>query len=100
MARFDVYPALAGDLGYLLDVQTDFLDGLNTRVTVPLMPLGSAPHPARDLNPLMLVGEAEMVMVTQYLASVERRLLRQPVANLAPQRGSITRALDLLLTGF
>jgi toxin CcdB len=37
--------------GYLLDVQTDLLDGLNTRVVVPLLPKEQAPTPAQRLNP-------------------------------------------------
>ncbi|MBS1183360.1 MAG: plasmid maintenance protein CcdB, partial [Proteobacteria bacterium] len=37
MARFDVFPNPGGS-GYLLDVQADLLDGLNTRIVVPLLP--------------------------------------------------------------
>jgi toxin CcdB len=36
MARLDVYRN--GADGYLLDVQADIVYGLNTRLTVPLMP--------------------------------------------------------------
>lgn len=45
MARFDIYenPACPG---YLLDVQADLLDGLNTRMVVPLLPMEAAPRPA------------------------------------------------------
>ncbi|HZH47652.1 MAG TPA: CcdB family protein [Roseococcus sp.] len=100
MARFDVYPPPDGSPGFLLDVQTDFLEGLNTRIVVPLMPPDLAPAPGRDLNPLLPVGEEALVMVTQYLASVERRLLCRPIASLSHERDAITRALDLLLTGF
>ena len=37
--------------GYLLDVQNDLLDNLNTRVMVPLMRPEAAPTTARRLNP-------------------------------------------------
>ena len=36
MARYDFYQNTESD-GYLLDVQSDILEGLNTRVVVPLM---------------------------------------------------------------
>jgi hypothetical protein len=34
------------------------------------------------------------------MASVPNRLLRNPVANLSPQRDEIVAALDFLFTGF
>ena len=37
--------------GYLMDVQADMLNRLNTRVVVPLLPLSEAPKPAKVLNP-------------------------------------------------
>jgi toxin CcdB len=45
MAKYDVFPNPSGD-GYLLDVQTDLLSDLNTRVVVPLLQTSSAPKPA------------------------------------------------------
>lgn len=41
MARFDVY-ASPDSAGYLLDVQADLLESLNTRIVVPLMPVSAA----------------------------------------------------------
>jgi len=38
MARYDLYPNPFGR-GYLLDVQSDLLDELATRVVIPVMPL-------------------------------------------------------------
>lgn len=38
--------------GYLLNVQTDLLSDLNTRLVVPLLPTSSAPKPAKWLNPI------------------------------------------------
>ena len=61
MARFDTYRFADG---YLLDVQADLLDGLNTRMAVPLMPLETAPKPAERLNPLFTIEGSEYVMVT------------------------------------
>ena len=47
MARFDVYLG-SGNAAYLLDVQANELGDLNTRVVVPLMPIGDAPKPAGE----------------------------------------------------
>ena len=67
MARFDVFPN-PDSKGFLLDVQADLLDGLNTRVVVPLIPIQSAPMPAKRLNPVFEIEAEPHVMVTQFMA--------------------------------
>ena len=99
MARFDVYDR-PGGAGYVLDVQADILNGLNTRIVVPLLPLSEAPMPAKRLNPVFEIEAESHVMVTQFLAAVPRVLLRSPVANLAEQDSEIMAALDMVLVGF
>ena len=99
MAKYDVHAGVQpGTL--LLDVQSDLLGGLNTRVVVPLIPQGQAPVPARFLNPVFEVEGAPHVMVTQFLAAVPAGVLRDPVANLTPRADEVTRALDMLFQGF
>ncbi|MFT4013980.1 MAG: CcdB family protein [Paracoccus sp. (in: a-proteobacteria)] len=99
MARFQFYPA-PGSPGYLLDVQADLLDGLNTRVVVPLMPVARAPRPAAILNPVFDILQQPHVMVTQFLSAVPASLLRQPAGSLSPRSAHIIRALDFLYQGF
>ena len=98
MPKYDVYPAPEGT-GYLLDVQSDLLDGLNTRVVIPLLPESGAPAPARHLNPLIAIDGVRHVMVTQFLAAVPAGLLTGPVGNLAARADDITRALDMVFLG-
>ena len=99
MARHNVYPAPDGR-GYLLDVQTDLLDGLNTRVVVPLLPLGLAPEPARILNPVVEIGGERHAMVTQFLSAVPAAMLKAPVGSLGARADEITRAIDMVFQGF
>lgn len=99
MARFDLYrPAGRKDL--LLDVQSHWLDTLPTRVVVPLLPPGPGFPAIRDLNPIFQVEDVALAMMTHYLTAVPRCELGRPVGNLAAERDAITRALDLLFTGF
>lgn len=98
MARFDVYRRARG--GYLLDVQSDHLYTLPSRMMVPLLPETTAPPPIRDLAPTLHVGEERVVMMTHFMAAVERRGLGKPLANLLDQSDDITRALGILLNGF
>ena len=98
MARYDVYPNPAGE-GFLLDVQADALDALNSRVVVPLIEAKSAPKPAGRLNPVFQIEGKDHVMVTQFLAAVAVFHLGPPTTSLAENGEAITNALDTLLTG-
>jgi toxin CcdB len=99
MTRFVVYTNPEGE-GYLLDVQADLLDHLNTRVVVPLLPIAAAPAPANTLNPVFQIEGEKVVMVTQFMAAIPAPILKLPVHNLADSRNDITAALDLLFQGF
>jgi toxin CcdB len=104
MAQFDVYrnanPATRTRVPYLLDLQSDLLDPLATRVVVPLCkPDVLSGKPAEGLNPALEVEERKVLMLTPELAGVERRILGEKVANLANHRQAIIGALDLLFTG-
>lgn len=98
MARFDLYRAEGP--GYLLDVQTDLLDGLNTRVVVPVLPADRAPKPAQLLNPVVAIEGEDHVLVTQFLAAVPLSHLKLPAGTLRSQADDITRALDMVFQGF
>jgi|TARA_B100000745_G_scaffold167253_1_gene109464 toxin CcdB len=99
MARFDIFDNEGGG-GYLLDVQSDLLGGLNTRVVVPLLPQSSAPSPAQRLNPVFSIEGQDFVIATQYMAAVPKGELRSCVGNLAEQQDEISAALDMLFLGF
>ena len=99
MARFDVYKNKDA-AGYLLDVQADILDSLNTRIVVPLMVPQDAPLPAKYLNPTFKIEDEAMIMVTQFMAAVPLAILKNPVTTLEPQHREIIDAVDFLMQGF
>jgi len=99
MARYDVYVG-PDDVGYLLDVQSDLLNGLNTRVVVPLLAMDMAPVPARRLNPVFEIRSERHVMVTQFLSAVPRSILETPIVNLVQHDNEIGNALDMVFIGF
>lgn len=104
MAQFDVYrnanPATRARVPYLLDVQSDLLDPLATRVVVPLCkPETLKGKLAERLNPVFEVEGRTMAMLTPELAGVSRKILGERIGNLSDERRSIIAALDLLLTG-
>jgi len=104
MAHLDVFrnpdTTTASVIPYVLDVQSELLAGLPTRVVIPLAYPEAIETPILRLNPKVGVGDTALVALTQDMASVSNRLLRNPVANLSPQRDEIVAALDFLFTGF
>jgi toxin CcdB len=104
MAQFDVYrnpnAATRTRVPYLLDVQSDLLDSLATRLVVPLCkPEVVSGKPAERLNPAFEVEGRKLLMLTLELAGVSRKALGERVTNLAAERNAIIAALDLALTG-
>ena len=85
----------------LLDVQSDLLEDLGTRVVIPMAPAtGVVKRSAmQTLTPLCLVDDKEYVLVTPQLAGIAAKELGPAVSDLASERASIIAALDLLLTG-
>lgn len=104
MAQFDVFEnrdaASRKRVPYLLDVQSDLLTDLATRVVIPLA------SQSRDglarINRLMPVFEidgAALTLVTPQIVGVPRAILGSRVASLAGRRHDIVAALDVLITG-
>ncbi len=99
MARFDLHRR-RDEPGYLLNVQSHLHDHLSTRIVVPLIPADAAPLPTRDLNPAFDVEGDRHILFPQYMAAVPRRELGRAIGNLGHEHDTITRALDILFTGF
>lgn len=105
MARYDVFRNSgqhAETVPYLLDVQSDLLQGLDTRVVAPLRRRDHFPSsqiPDR-LMPAFEIEGIACLMETPKLAAVPTRLLKTPVASLADHQNTITNALDFLFQGY
>ncbi len=96
MSRFDIYRVRSR---LVLDVQSELTEGLPTRIAVPLLPRAHAAI-ATELNPIFIIDGVEFALMVELLAAIPRRELGVPYASLAADRDAITRALDLLFTGF
>ena len=103
MARYDVYrnprQESVRQVPYLLDVQSDFLEDLDTRVIVPLRAATAVPRPVTRLNPVFTVDAVAVVMDTPQLVGYPRSALKRPVANLGERAFEIQNALDFLFAG-
>lgn len=103
MAQFDIHrnhnPETRRLFPYLLDVQSDLLDIVATRVVVPLAREEAVGKPAQKLNPRFRVEGATLIMDTAEIAGVPRRILGEMVGSLSHRRGEVIAALDVLFFG-
>ncbi|MGF7006406.1 CcdB family protein [Aminobacter sp. BE322] len=99
MARYHLF-AGPYDGSYLLDVQSDLLDHLKSRVVVPLLPAEDAPPPVRKLNPVFDIDGRKLVMATHLIGAVAVSELGEARANLGERHDQIIDALDMLFQGF
>ena len=99
MSQYTVYRNPDG-MGYLLNVQANVNDHYATRVVVPMFTMDTVKDYAKTLNPVFKVDGVRVVMMTQGLAAVPTKLLKQPVTSLEDRRADIVSALDLLFQGF
>ena len=102
MAKFDVYRSLSSDpdVMFLLDVQTDLLSDLRTRVVIPLVPLASYGTPLARLNPVVAIEGELYTLATPNLAGVHLSALGEKVTSLDHHADEVVGAIDFLLLGF
>lgn len=103
MAQFDAHRNLDARTRehspYILDVQSNLLSHLATRVVVPLVRSRDFGPRVPGLNPAFQVDGMAVVMSTAELGGLYSRELGETVGSLAVVRDDIIGALDYLLTG-
>jgi len=105
MPQFAVYrnenSGSSEDFPFLVDVQTDLLEELGTRVVIPL---GKAPEltgsPMLYLIPVVAFQGKPYALFTPQLAGISRHELGPQEGSLADQQRVISAAIDFLLKGF
>ncbi|KPF47449.1 CcdB family protein [Rhizobium sp. AAP43] len=99
MTRFHVH-RIGNDGSLALDVQSNLLDALTTRVVVPLAPLGDVATQIPHLNPRFTVDGEGFAMLTQFISTVPASEIGPSIANLSHKADEITAATDFLFQGF
>ena len=102
MAQFDLYrntSELAEDAPYLIDLQSDAVDVLETRLVAPLRPRKSITWLIQAVHPEVRFASRSFIVSTGELSAVARSELGVAVGNLSQHRGEFIAALDLLFTG-
>ena len=104
MARFDIFanPDVSEQAytPFFLDVQNDYIDGLDSRVVIPLRNAESFGPRARHLNPLLKVADLTVVLDCATLGAVPLSALRHVVTHLVDGRDEVQAALDALFGAY
>ncbi len=104
MARFDVYShpdaAMRKDTPFLVDVQNDYINGLDSRIVIPLRAAALYQNRLRDLNPVFEIQGKEVVLDTASMAAFPARELNKSVASLHNQHDEIVAALDCIFGSY
>lgn len=103
MAQFDVHKNTAPSKSYapyLLDVQADLLQGLATRLVIPLVkPAALGNRLIGDLHVEVEVDGHRFIAVTSELAAIPRTALGARVASLAHLRTDLVRSIGVIISG-
>ena len=85
---------------YFVDVQSELLDTLNTRLVIPRTPVELLEKKAPShLCPVIHIDEGDFVILTHQMASVPTKILREKVNELSTFKNEIIAAIDFLITG-
>lgn len=104
MSQFNLYrnsdKSTSERYPFFVDVQSDFLEALNTRLVIPLTPIsflsGKAPN---NLCPIFELPEGSYALLTHQMTSVPMNILNSPVGHLRAFRDEIIAAIDFVITG-
>lgn len=104
MAQFSVYrnknPDSKGVYPYLVDVQADLLEDLQTRVVIPLTKAATlTKKPLKTLTPAITIDGEQYIALTPQLAGIASADLGPRVTVIPEYREALIGALDLLITG-
>ena len=101
--QYDVYPnpspRLRDVYPFVVDVQSDLLKALATRMVVPLavtqLPAASLP---RRLCPVVTVQEQSLMLVPFEAAPLDKRYLKAKVCSIREHANDIVAAMDAVMS--
>ncbi|MGR3219203.1 MAG: CcdB family protein [Candidatus Anammoxibacter sp.] len=85
---------------YFVDVQSNLLDDLNSRLVIPLSPYSAVNKTnAKKICPVIQLDEGKFVLLTHQMTTVPRATLKTVITSIENYRYEIIDAIDMLITG-
>ena len=82
---------------YLLDVQNDILDSINTRVVIPLV---KDKNDFKGLTKEFVIKNQKVYLTTCQMGAVHKNELKTKITTLTNQKEEIKNSIDFLIYGF
>lgn len=103
MAQYDVFAnpssSASASIPYVVVIQSDLLDALATRLTMPLAVFDAATRIPTALCPVITVKGKRLHALAHYAAPLPAKVLRRRVDNVAAQASALVSAMDAVLSG-
>lgn len=104
MPQFDVYlnPSVKtkNAFPYIVDIQQPLLKDIATRIVIPLGNAAKFKNEAmKNLTPEIKFDNEKLLLMVPQIASMPKKLLKEPVGSLSHFRDEIISALDFAITG-
>ena len=103
MKQFDLYINPDEDTKqgypYFVDVQTELLNNLDSRVVIPIVPIKGTKAYPKNLCPIVKIKGSQFALLTHQITTVPNALLNDKQGSLLLNRNDIILGWDFLLTG-
>jgi toxin CcdB len=101
MAYKNINPSSKKLYPYVLDIQSDFLELLDTRLVIPLSLKSVFTDKAmKDLTPTISINGDEYILLTQQMAAIHKKNLGSFVYDCSESRHQVLSSIDFLITGY
>jgi len=97
MARYDLHRV---DNALVLDVQSNIIPPVGTRLVIPLFEAGTVPRAMSRLHPILEVDGNDYVLATHLMAAMPVSQLGPTIGSLDHLHDTIRAALDMIFLGF
>ncbi len=102
MAQYDVFPnpsrSRAEGIPFVVVIQSELLDGLATRLVIPLAEPDAIDKVPPTLCPSINVNGQRLQALAHDAAPLSAKLLRRPVGNVAAQASALVAAIDAVMS--
>lgn len=101
MVQFDVYKnendQTNQKVPYLLDIQNDILDSINTRIVIPLV---KDKNDFKGLTKEFIIENQKVYLTTSQMDAVHKNELKTKITTLINQKEEIKNSINFLIYGF
>jgi toxin CcdB len=104
VAQYDVYPnphpGSRASVPFVIDVQSNLIDQLPTRLVMPLSRVGAMlSNLPSTLCPMFDIEGESLLLMAHQAGPLPARLLRKPIASMGHRAADVCAALDAVLSG-